>query len=75
MVDPFTTNCIRCGKPRVFSRKWKERIEGKGQIVVHEEYVCSDKECQALVDGKFEEMRNRRLLAETRKGNIKISKT
>lgn len=68
----ITTPCIRCGKPRIFSRRWKERVDGKGQILFHEEYVCPDHECQKIVDAKFEEMRNRRLGLEN-KSNIKIT--
>lgn len=64
-----SSTCIRCGKIRVFSRKWTEKIDGRGQIVIHEEYVCSDAECQKIVDGKFEEMRLRREVAENRKTN------
>lgn len=73
MVNPGeTTNCSRCGTPRVFKRRWKERIDGKGEIVTHEQYVCPDRECQKIVDAKFEEMRNRRLGLEN-KSNIKIT--
>lgn len=74
MVNPdTTTNCIRCSKARIFSRRWKERVDGKGQIVTHEEYVCPDKDCQKIVDAKFEEMRNRRLDLENNRNNIKIT--
>ncbi len=68
-----TTNCIRCGKPRIFKRRWKDRVDGKGQIVTHEEYVCPDRACQKIVDTKFEEMRNRRLGLENHRNNIKIT--
>lgn len=54
------TVCIRCGKVRVFSRRWKEKVDGKGSVVIHEETVCPDRVCQAIVDQKFAEMRDRR---------------
>ncbi|MBI3282794.1 hypothetical protein HYZ70_01825 [Candidatus Curtissbacteria bacterium] len=71
-MDSSATPCIRCGKIRIFSRKWVEKVDGKGAIVTHEEYVCLDQECQKIVDAKFEEMRNRRLGLDNR-NNIKIS--
>lgn len=60
-MDAFATPCIRCGKTRILSRKWKEKVDGKGEIVIYEEYICSDSECQKIVDAKFQEMRDRRL--------------
>lgn len=74
-ADSTTTLCIRCGKPRIFSRRWEEKADGKGTIITHEEYVCRDSECQKIVDAKFEEMRTRRLGLEERKNNIKIRQT
>lgn len=55
------TVCIRCGKVRIFSRRWKEKVDGRGSVVTHEETVCPDPECQKLVDQHFSEMRDRRL--------------
>lgn len=59
------TSCIRCGKIRIFKRKWKEVI-GKGAAITHIETVCPDAKCQKIVDAKFAEMRERRLLMENR---------
>ena len=44
--------CIRCGKERKVSRRWKEKVEMGGRTVVwlHEETVCPDPECQKKVD-------------------------
>jgi len=74
-MDPFATPCIRCGKTRVLSRKWKGKSDGRGSMITYEEYVCVDSECQKVVDAKFEEMRNRRLGLEVKRNNIKIART
>jgi len=55
------TVCIRCGKTRIFARRWKEKTD-RGTVIIHEETVCPDKECQKIVDQKFEEMRKKREL-------------
>lgn len=65
--------CIRCGKVRIFFRRWKEKADGKGSTIIKEEYVCPDKECQKIVDEKFEEMRAKRIGMEERRNSIKIS--
>lgn len=69
-----TTECIRCGKLRILAKKWKERIENKGNEVTIETYVCPDPECQKIVDAKFEEMRKKRIDSENRKTQISLKK-
>ena len=61
------TLCILCGKMRVFSKQWKEQVNGKGSIVTHTESVCADSECQKKVDAKFSEMRERKVASEERR--------
>ncbi len=68
------TVCIRCGKTRVYSKKWVDRTNGKGTQITHVEAVCPDAECQKIVDEKFQAMRERRELAEDRKKGITIAK-
>jgi len=68
------TVCILCGNLRVFSRKWKEKVDGKGSMVTHTESVCADSECQKKVDSKFAEMRERRESADERRKGIVIAK-
>ncbi|MDP2632422.1 MAG: hypothetical protein Q8P25_01735 [Candidatus Curtissbacteria bacterium] len=36
-------------------------------MIFHEESRCPDKDCQTVVDAKFQEMRDRRALTEERK--------
>ena len=74
MADEQYTPCIRCGKTRIFHRKWKEYEDGKGAPIIREETVCPDAECQKIVDQKFQEIRDRRAQAEDRKKNIVLSK-
>jgi len=68
------TVCIRCGKVRIYSKKWVDRTNGKGTQITHVEAICPDVECQKIVDEKFQAMRERRELAEDRKKGITIAK-
>jgi len=68
------TPCIRCGKLRVFYRKWNYKADGKGFLITHVESVCPDSECQKVVDEKFAEMREKRLLLEDKRKNVLLSR-
>ena len=67
--------CIRCGKNRIYSKKWTDKADGKGSDITHIEAVCPDAECQKIVDEKFAQMREKRESAEDRKKGITIAKT
>ena len=54
------TVCIRCGKVRIFAKKWSEKTE-KGSLIVHERTVCPDSECQKAVDKHFEDIRIKKM--------------
>lgn len=69
------TVCIRCGKERIFARRWTEKFEGKGTLMTSEIYVCPDAECQKIVEAKFAEMRQRRVDSENRKNNLHLKKS
>lgn len=75
MQTQANTSCIRCGKIRVFSRKWKDKENGKGTVITHVETICPDKQCQKLVDAKFQEMKDRRTQAEERKKNLILERS
>jgi len=49
----YSSLCVRCGKERVFSKRWKEKVKTfTGFVeVTHVEMLCPDGECQMLVDG------------------------
>lgn len=64
------TVCIRCGKVRIFKKKWKEVLE-KGPSIIHTETVCPDAECQKIVEANFALMREKRLNMEQRVKNPK----
>lgn len=53
MINKITNPCIRCGKQRIQSKKWKEKtvtFSGTTIVVTRTLNVCPDKDCQALVD-------------------------
>lgn len=54
--------CSRCGKERIVSKTWKEKIKtGFGDsIVIHTENVCPDKECQKLVNKELNAQKAKR---------------
>lgn len=68
--------CIRCGKTRIFLKSWKDKGESqKGAVIFHELTVCPDKECQKIVDEKFQKMRDLRAASEDRKKSINLAKS
>lgn len=42
------TLCIRCGKPRITGKTWKEKVGIYN--VTHTENICADPACQKQVD-------------------------
>lgn len=68
------TACIRCGKTRILFKTWIEENEGRGAKITATLYVCPDKECQKIVDEKFEEMKRKRLESEERKKSIVLKR-
>ncbi len=67
MPAQINTTCIRCGKVRIFLKRWKDKENNRGNMVTHVTTVCPDEACQKEVDAKFQEMRDRRNLAEERR--------
>lgn len=59
---------------RVFSKTWKDKLDGKGTMITHTESVCVDIECQKIVDKKFAEMREKRELSEERRKSVVLSR-
>ncbi|HET7099392.1 MAG TPA: hypothetical protein VFI61_04135 [Patescibacteria group bacterium] len=43
--------CTRCGKPRVVKETYEEKVETS--TVVYTIKICSDPECQKIVDGQL----------------------
>jgi hypothetical protein len=47
--------CTRCGKDRVVSKTWEEKVETMGgtSVLIHTSTVCPDPECQKIVADQF----------------------
>jgi hypothetical protein len=54
--------CIRCGKPRVDVKTWKEHV--KGEVLIHTSTTCPDAECQKIIDKQFAAQKEKRKAAE-----------
>lgn len=52
--------CLRCGRDRIVSRVWVEKVD-RGSPMTHTEAVCPDSACQKIVDAEFELKRQKRL--------------
>ena len=57
-----TSICTRCGKIRIVSKTWTEKVETYNDfaLVTHTLRVCPDKSCQKLVDEELEKQRQNR---------------
>lgn len=56
-MDKKSTNpCTRCGKERIVSKTWKEKVVNfmGTSYIVYTENVCPDKECQKIVQEKLD---------------------
>lgn len=49
--------CVRCGKARIVSKKWKENIGNS--VVYFTNNVCPDPECQKIVEAKLTDRQDR----------------
>jgi len=50
--------CVRCGKPRIDAKSWKEYV-GKS-LVLFTNSICPDASCQKIVESEIEERRLRK---------------
>lgn len=48
MTEPTGNVCIRCGKPRVIAKTWKERV-GTSTLICSS-FICPDSDCQKIVE-------------------------
>lgn len=51
MTDQIVNFCVRCGKPRIVVKTWREHV--KGSLLIHTTTACPDAACQKIVDRKF----------------------
>lgn len=72
----MSNQCIRCGNQRIASRSWTEVVEiyGRKSSVTHSEFVCSNKECQEIVDKQFEVQKQKRIVMEAQKEQDKVDR-
>lgn len=62
--------CIRCGKPRIVKKTWKEKIGNA--VMTMEETSCPDPECQKEVDSEnLKQNEKRRLIREKNEERIR----
>ncbi len=52
--------CTRCGKPRIIVDSYQEKVETS--VVTYTTAVCSDPECQKIVDKNLKEEERKRVL-------------
>jgi hypothetical protein len=53
MNSNVSNPCTRCGRQRIQTKKWKEKIatlSGRTTIITRAINICPDKECQKVVD-------------------------
>lgn len=62
--------CIRCGKPRIVAKTWKEKViisNGRVSVVEYTEMVCPDEECQKKVERRLlAQLKNRQRIEKDR---------
>lgn len=49
--------CIRCGKKRIVSKTWTEKVSGS--LTTYTLTVCPDPECQKIVEKELKKKRDR----------------
>lgn len=68
-----STPCIRCGKPRIVSKSWKEQVGMS--FLTYTMTVCPDPECQKVVDDQLKSKKDKleKIQKESvkRRGNIR----
>lgn len=50
--------CTRCGKPRIVKETYEEKVETS--VVMYTIKICSDPECQKIVDGQLQKEHQQR---------------
>ena len=65
MQKPYKNICYRCGKERIVTRTWKEKVNNS--IVENVETACPDKACQEAINKDLLKQKNKRIQMEERK--------
>ena len=68
--------CTRCGSQRILSKSWEETVElyGRTSKIKHDEYVCTDPECQKIVEKQLQEQKDKRISQEAQKAQEKAAR-
>lgn len=72
MQDKIKNPCIRCGKPRIVDKTWKEYV-GKS-LLTYVTTVCPDKECQKAVEQEIAAKEAKRSLLEKKRNEARLSR-
>ena len=64
--------CIRCGKERIDGKTWKGKVGSS--VVTYSLTVCSDPECQKIVDQAIADRRAKSALLSREKAQAKLAK-
>ncbi len=76
MIKTFGNFCIRCGRPRIVVRTWKEKLDTS--IIINTETACPDPECQKKVDTENKRQKDKhdamRLRSEQRLTSRRLAK-
>jgi hypothetical protein len=61
--------CTRCGSERKLSKTWDEEVAlyGRTSKITHTEYVCTDPECQKIVEEQIAVQKEKRVAQENQK--------
>lgn len=67
-ISTYKNICYRCGRDRIVSKVWKEKIGDS--VIENVEHICPDKKCQEELEQDIERQRNKRLLLEKRRREL-----
>lgn len=65
MKKPEKKICCRCGKERIISKVWQEKVGNS--VIETTEFICIDKKCEAEQKKEVRNQKNRRSQMEKRK--------
>ena len=65
MQKQMGSQCIRCGRQRVFEKTWKEYLGTS--VLTYTRTVCVDNACQKIVDEQLAMQKEKRALHEQKR--------
>ncbi|MDP3973949.1 MAG: hypothetical protein Q8P92_03895 [Candidatus Daviesbacteria bacterium] len=64
--------CIRCGKQRIESKSWEEKMGAS--VITYSLTVCPDRDCQKIVDEEIAERKEKADLILRKKEEAKLAR-